>query len=399
MENLEQKQLTQPQSAVELQAVGEKPIIPETTLQPPTPSVPEPKPKNPLLLPILLSLVILVLGVVLVFVYFVFVRPRKEVFPQVSPSPEVSPPLTQPNIFTILGLDLTINKALRVEQEEEKDLLVLTVTFEGNEKCQGKYEGQTCGYSARWFKLKDKDGFVLDQPERIPSVAFLKTNPLTDRVLAFGEKSQGDIFFEIPKDKDVFLLTYTDNLGKETTGEVEITPELFDPTADWEIYKDEEYGFEMKYPDETFDVEQDNEAEYSRRSEVDIPDSFTQFLGYEPPRLVTGIRVVDKTVPETGYLFASFSVWVFDNSEGLSIDQWYRKYWYYPFKWGKAIESVVESNRPKHTETLNNLKMKYTILDDMGPTQYGYASKNAKMFLFAIRGLGDKVLSTFRFLD
>lgn len=106
MENLEQKQPTQPQPAAEPQATGAEPLAPETpeaAPQPPTPLVPENKPKSPFFSSILLSLVMFVLGGGLVFGYFRFLKSEKVAVsqPTVSPTPSLTPtPSPSPDVTT-----------------------------------------------------------------------------------------------------------------------------------------------------------------------------------------------------------------------------------------------------------------------------------------------------------
>jgi len=163
--------------------------------------------------------------------------------PTPTPSPEVTP---SARTYRVAGIDLTIDKAFKLERKtDDKDLLVLTVAFAANEECPLP-GGAVCGYDTRWFRLVDDEGFVQDQLFTYPTIKYLTTNPISQRILRLGEKDKGDMFFEISKDKNKFYLTYSS--AGETTGRILIEPELFDPATAWETYIDSDYKFSFKYP-------------------------------------------------------------------------------------------------------------------------------------------------------
>jgi hypothetical protein len=164
----------------------------------------------------------------------------------------------------------------------------------------------------------------------------------------------------------------------------------------WQNYTNSIMGVAFLYPGESLLLDSDDEAKYSERSHFDVRETFIRMLGYSPPQLISAVGTVDRKAQQDGYLLDHFTVWVFDNQGKLSIEDWYRKYRYYPFVWGKAVESAIEYDRPKNTAKINELVMKYAILDDMGAAQYGYISSDERMFLIVTRSdLGNQVLSTF----
>ena len=146
------------------------------------------------------------------------------------------------------GLLLTVSKAERViEESGTKDILVLTVTFENQGDCPPQERAPAeCRYDTRGFRLVDEEGFVLDQPVKYPTIEYYETDPLSQLVLKAGEKDQGHVFFEIPKGKIKFFLTYTQ--FQETSSKILIEPEVFDKTAKWKTYKNTTLGFSIKYP-------------------------------------------------------------------------------------------------------------------------------------------------------
>jgi len=175
---------------------------------------------------------------------------QKKVSPQLTEglTPAISPEVTpSAGAYRIAGIDLAVNKASRVERKGDKDLLVLTVTFAANIECSLP-GGAVCGYDIRGFRLVDEEGFVQDMLFSFPEVKYLTTNPISQRILKLGEKDGGDIFFDIPKDKNKFFLTYSS--AGETTEKTSIEPQLFDPTAGWKTYTSSKHGFTIKYPEE-----------------------------------------------------------------------------------------------------------------------------------------------------
>lgn len=194
----------------------------------------EEKKEKRCLKPLLFSIVGIVLAAGLVFAgYQLGLRQAQSVSQQTpveSPTPAESPSPAGTTGFQVAGIDLTIDKALRVkrEEEEEKDLLVLTVTFAANKECSLP-GGAVCGYDIRGFRLVDDEGYVQDILFSYPTVKYLPTEPISQRILKLGEKDKGEVFFEIPKDKDEFYLTYSS--AGETTEQISIEPELFNPVC------------------------------------------------------------------------------------------------------------------------------------------------------------------------
>lgn len=212
-----------------------------------TPKPTEEKKGKRWLKPLLFSTLGIILAITLIFTGYqlgqkgIPSEPGRKVTP--TASPEVTP---STGVYHVASIDLTVDRALRVEGKADKDLLVLTVTFAANTKCP--LTGVECRYDTRGFRLVDEEGFVQEMPVSFPKVKYLITNPISQRALKLGEKDKGDVFFDIPKDKNKFFLTYSQ--AGETSEKILIEPELFDPTAGWKTYTSAKHGFTIKYPGE-----------------------------------------------------------------------------------------------------------------------------------------------------
>lgn len=169
-------------------------------------------------------------------------------------------------------------------------------------------------------------------------------------------------------------------------------------TSTWKMYTNPQLGFSFKYPPNQSKMQLDNEIEYSKRTKSNIPTSFTSFMGYTPPKSIGAVRVID--IVPSGVISANdlfFSVWVFDNSNNLTHEQWNQKYMYYPFTWGKMPPIKDQKT------TVDKFPAYYSVQDNIGRMQFIYAFKDTKTFLFAVQdepktnSLGNQILSTFQF--
>ena len=93
------------------------------------------------------------------------------------------------------------------------------------------------------------------------------------------------------------------------------------------------------------------------------------------------------------------TVWVFDNPQDLSIDAWYKNYWYYPFVWGDFTYTGKFELAPKKEATISGQIAKSGVIDyQPGKPKFVYLSRDKKMYLFRIIGeSGDKILQSFKF--
>jgi len=148
----------------------------------------------------------------------------------------------------------------------------------------------------------------------------------------------------------------TQNLPKPST-----TP---DPTVNWKTYTNKDLSIRFKYPENEYTIKNDTESEMGERYGSGIPNSFIRSLGYSPPRLVSAIYVESKKSYSDRYgkifKFIPFDVWVFDNSQGLSVKNWCYKYGFYPFSFGKDYTSDTKRCESKNEILIDNKKALYS---------------------------------------
>ena len=124
-------------------------------------------------------------------------------------------------------------------------------------------------------------------------------------------------------------------------------------------------------------------------------------MGYAPPEFLGAVAVLDKT---GSYDKNPFSVWVFNNNNYLTIEQWFQKYWYYPFVWGVFDYTSKGHIALDQEATVSGETAKSKIVSyQSGEPKYIYVSKNSKMYLFRIIDdkdhTGDQILSSFKFIQ
>ncbi len=94
-----------------------------------------------------------------------------------------------------------------------------------------------------------------------------------------------------------------------------------DETADWQTYRNEEYGFEIKYPNnyetkEEFSVSPITEQEISLTEDPYIK---TKWRLARPVQILTGLEITSPLFPPEG---AKIEIAVHNNPDNLSLNQW-----------------------------------------------------------------------------
>ena len=163
-------------------------------------------------------------------------------------------------------------------------------------------------------------------------------------------------------------------------------------------YQQEKLGFQFQYTDKDLKVQEDSEEEFNKRGNGDFRKNFTYYVTYQPADVLGAVSVLDES---GSYEMNPFTVWVFNNANNLTIEQFYEKYWYYPFVWGDYTERR-ENVAPINDATISGQLAKYGVVTYReGSPKFVYLSSNGKMYLIRIinneDNIGDQILSTFKF--
>ncbi len=163
------------------------------------------------------------------------------------------------------------------------------------------------------------------------------------------------------------------------------------------LYTSQQFLFKFEYGSDFF-VKEDSEEEFNKRGNGDYRKNFKGYVGYEPGKFLGAVVVLDST---KSYDKTPLTVWVFDNSDNLTIEKWYAQYWFYPFVWGDFTYTGKVKLAPKDEATISGQMAKSGIVDyQPGKPKFIYLSKDKKMYLFRIIGQeGDQILSSFKFLQ
>lgn len=164
----------------------------------------------------------------------------------------------------------------------------------------------------------------------------------------------------------------------------------------YDNYSNKSLGFEFKYAKDLI-VKEDSEEEFNKRGNGNFRKNFNGYVGYEPAQVAGAVVVLGK---DGQYGTNAFSVWVFKNESNLTIQQWFQNYWYYPFVWGVFdYTSKSHIDLDQEATVSGQLAGSKVISYQPGSPKFLYVSKNNKMYLFRVIGeVGDKILSTFKFL-
>lgn len=165
------------------------------------------------------------------------------------------------------------------------------------------------------------------------------------------------------------------------------------------VYYSRQFGFEFRYPLE-FTVQNDSEEDYSKRGQTDFRKNFTDYVGYEPPKLIKAVAVLGK---DNSYDPSPFTVWVFANPDSLDTFLWYDKYWYYPFMWGIFAKEHKYMPSLERQATVSGQFVQYRLLSyQNGAPEYFYFSHKGNMILLrslTTKNSGKSILDTFKLLN
>lgn len=162
-------------------------------------------------------------------------------------------------------------------------------------------------------------------------------------------------------------------------------------------YSNQALGFEFQYSKD-LTVKTDSEEEFNKRGNGNFRKNFKGYVGYEPAKSLGAVAVLDKS---DAYDTSPFSVWVFDNPNNLTIDQWFKDYWYYPYLWGVFDWSSKNHITPDTEATISGQPAKSKVVAyQPGKPKFMYVAKDQKMYLFRVLGeTGDKILSSLKLVN
>lgn len=162
------------------------------------------------------------------------------------------------------------------------------------------------------------------------------------------------------------------------------------------IYTNKILGFQFSYKTESLNVKEDSEENYNKRGNGDFRKNFKGYVGYEPATFLGAVSVLDNT---GSFDSSPFTVWVFDNTNNISVDSWFDRYWYYPFLWGVFDYTSKGHVRMDGETTIDGQPAKFKVVAyQPGKPKFMYVSKDNRMYLFRIIGeMGENLLSGFKF--
>lgn len=187
---------------------------------------------------------------------------------------------------------------------------------------------------------------------------------------------------------------------------IPISPQNAQPVIEEETYTDPDFNFSFKFPAKRYQFINYGEKEYfAELTKTDLRKNFTGYVGYEPPKFIKGFMLKEYNVKVTSQFAAiPLMIWVFDNPQGLSVDQWYEQYWYYPFLWGQFAQPFKGQSGPNNISTTSSHPTKYNIIPyQPAQPKFTYLIHQGKMFLFRLsshpqtQGVGEKAFESFKF--
>lgn len=174
------------------------------------------------------------------------------------------------------------------------------------------------------------------------------------------------------------------------------TPSPYNNYDNYKTYSHKTLGFQFEYGGKDLTAKEDTEEESDKRGNGNFRKNFKGYIRYEPGEFLGAVVVLDK---DGNFDTNPLTIWVFDNPDGLDIDSWYKKYWYYPFVWGDFTHKGKVELAPKDEATISGQMGKSGVVDyKEDKPKFVYVSKDQKMYLFRIIGeSGDKILPSFKF--
>lgn len=192
------------------------------------------------------------------------------------------------------------------------------------------------------------------------------------------------------------LYFFQTNVTKESPAKVLIPPVSENKNV---TFTSHEFNFQFEYPKD-LSVKEDSEEGFNERGGGNFRKNFTYYVTYPPAKVLGAIVVLDET---GSYETNPFSIWVFENLDNLTIDQWSEKYWYYPFLWGD-FDVTKHKVAPHKQATVSGQMAQYSVVDYRpGQPKFIYIKNSEKMYLFRLindpQNSADKILESFKLLE
>lgn len=158
-------------------------------------------------------------------------------------------------------------------------------------------------------------------------------------------------------------------------------------------YENSQFGFNLTLPDD-FKVEEETEDEFYKREKADYRKNFRGYVESEPAKVLSTFNVKNSDAKIV------LSLWIFDNPDKLTAENFYNKQWYFPFIWGMFNPPDKKKDAPHQTATISGILANYAEISyqDNIPKFY-YLPFNDNMFLLRVLGsdkVGEEILNSFK---
>lgn len=169
------------------------------------------------------------------------------------------------------------------------------------------------------------------------------------------------------------------------------------------VYQNKDLGFQITIP-AGFISKEDSEEKFNKRGNGNFRKNFTGYVLYEPANVLGAVVILDKN--DQNYEDAPVSIWIFENKDNLKPEDFYNKFWYYPFVWGDFTSNTKSKYAPNNEEKLKifNEYGKSAILDyQVNKPKFIYLRIGGEMYLFRVlnnnNNAGAEVLNSFKLLE
>ncbi|MBI2601274.1 hypothetical protein HYW42_04970 [Candidatus Daviesbacteria bacterium] len=160
---------------------------------------------------------------------------------------------------------------------------------------------------------------------------------------------------------------------------------------------------EFSYPD-GFEVIEETEEEFSKRTNTNYRKNFTSYVLYEPAPFIKGLAVKHKDQKlSSQFDDEPLMIWIFENNQNLTAQMWYQKYWYYPFVWGEFSSFEKDKIAPEKQATIAGLIAKFNTVEYRpGSPKFILIPLKDKMLLLKVIDQdqkGSDIVSTLKILN